>query len=418
MIKVNNIDVWGFEHAIRGMRNPLNSWEKSDSNFNSGHNDKKIEIGKNDLDLMKRLYKAGTEHRKYARQIFVSMDITAPLYWIAEQDTYKIGTTRNSCSFMHKGVSKPFSINDFSVDDERIYYLLNPIEKDKIEKDKKDCYYPYETTEYKVYKCDNGREYLIYKNGRVFRKAFSYVDTKGRKRDFEECEVFPSQTKNGYFEINIGGRNKEKWLLHRLVGAMWLDNYVGFEDIKHIDGNKANNSVENLEWCWCSREENIKKGYETSLYGKNNLHLAYNNWKNTPKKVTPFKKAQICTLKEQGIPRTELATKYNLSIKTIDNITNIKPCENNDLFTSAYIWEKTISQLNDLRDLYLETKDFEYFRAIRQLLPQGYNVRYTYTMTYENVFSMINQRKNHKLDEWRTFVGILEDLPYIKEITE
>lgn len=77
MIKVENIDVWGFEHALRGMRNPMNSWDKSDSKFTSTT----YVIGENDLDLMRRLYKAGTEHRKYLRQIFVSMDIIAPLYW-------------------------------------------------------------------------------------------------------------------------------------------------------------------------------------------------------------------------------------------------------------------------------------------------------------------------------------------------
>ena len=80
MIKVENIDVWGFEHAIRGMRNPMNSWDKSDSDYDVYDNTNFI-IGENDLDLMKRLYKAGTEHRKYLRQIFVSMDIIAPLYW-------------------------------------------------------------------------------------------------------------------------------------------------------------------------------------------------------------------------------------------------------------------------------------------------------------------------------------------------
>lgn len=77
MIKVENIETWGFEHAIRGMRNPMNSWDKSDSD----HTYNISEIGPNDLDLMKKLYKAGTEHRKYLRQIFVSFDITAPLYW-------------------------------------------------------------------------------------------------------------------------------------------------------------------------------------------------------------------------------------------------------------------------------------------------------------------------------------------------
>lgn len=126
MIEVDNIEVFNFEGAIRGLRNPMNSWDKSDS-FNCKiygedcdfceHNRidcNEYYIGKNDLDLMKRLFKAGTEHRKYLRQIFVSMDITAPLYWWKEMDQYKIGTVTNSCSTMHRIAAKPFESNDFS----------------------------------------------------------------------------------------------------------------------------------------------------------------------------------------------------------------------------------------------------------------------------------------------------------------
>lgn len=122
MIKVENIDVWGFEHAIRGMRNPMNSWDRSDSCWTLKEDESPInpndepffEVGKNDLDLMRRLYKAGTEHRKYLRQIFVSMDITAPLYWWKEMDQYRINVTTNSCSTMHKIAAKEFELDDFS----------------------------------------------------------------------------------------------------------------------------------------------------------------------------------------------------------------------------------------------------------------------------------------------------------------
>ena len=117
MLKVENIDVWGFEHAIRGMRNPLNSWDKSDSKYiaiGEHYEYIKYVIGENDLGLMKRLYKSGPEHRKYLRQIFVSMDITAPLYWWKEFDTYKVGTVANSCSTMHKIAAKEFELDDFS----------------------------------------------------------------------------------------------------------------------------------------------------------------------------------------------------------------------------------------------------------------------------------------------------------------
>ena len=108
MIKFETNDVWGFEWAFKGMRNPMNSWDKSDSNWLFQ------EIGENDLTLAKKLISAGSEHRKFLRQIYVSVDITAPLYWWKEFDTYKIGTVANSCSTMHKIHTKEFTLADFS----------------------------------------------------------------------------------------------------------------------------------------------------------------------------------------------------------------------------------------------------------------------------------------------------------------
>lgn len=112
MLKVENLRTFNWEGALRGLRNPMNSWAKSDSTFDENGNI--INIGENDLRLMKTLFKAGTEHRKYLRQIFVSMDITAPLYYWKEADTYKVGTTSNSCSTMHKIQSKEFTEDMFS----------------------------------------------------------------------------------------------------------------------------------------------------------------------------------------------------------------------------------------------------------------------------------------------------------------
>jgi hypothetical protein len=113
MIMIEKVDVWGFEHAIRGMRNPMNSWERSDTQFYP-YDQQNPSIGENDRDLMTRLIRGGQPHRKFLRQIFVSVDITAPLYWWKEFDTYKVGTTANSCSTMHKIHAKEFELEDFS----------------------------------------------------------------------------------------------------------------------------------------------------------------------------------------------------------------------------------------------------------------------------------------------------------------
>lgn len=206
MIKLENTNVYGFEAAIRGMRNPMNSWDKSDSEFmpNTAQiidGQTLCYMGENDLTLMKSLSKAGSDHAKFLRMIHVSVDITAPLYWVAEHDTYKVATVRNSCSFMHKGVAKPFELSDFT------------------------------------------------------------------------------------FEL------KCEWELRAIINV-----------------------------------------------------------------------------------------------------------------------------LNELRNKYLNTNDFKYFRMIRELLPQGYNVRYTWDANYQVLKSIYFARKNHRLAEWRDFCDWMLTLPYFKEI--
>lgn len=148
-IKFENTEVWGFEHALRGMRNPKNSWDKSDSDFSDNcyvpefkHPDGcsaceyflgfdkpcKPKIGANDMKLAQSLICGGSEHRKFLRQIFVSVDITAPLYWWKEFDTYKVGTVANSTSTMHKMASKPITLDCFEVDDyDCSLQLIDPI---------------------------------------------------------------------------------------------------------------------------------------------------------------------------------------------------------------------------------------------------------------------------------------------------
>ena len=405
-MKFENTEVWGFEHAIRGMRNPLESWSKSDSGCKlycsvegvcvekscsydncNGCTTTEYIIGKNDLELMQKLIKAGSEHRKFLRQIFVSVDITAPAYFMAELDTYKIGTTRNSSSFQHKGTSKRFEIDDFEVDD-KIKEVLR-IKNNEFS----DLFYSYETDEFKIYTTENGRQYKVYKNGRVFALPFSYTDTMGRTREFPEKECVPSKTRTGYFELNLGGRNSEKWLLHRLVAYVWLDNPNNFRTVDHKDGNKANNCVENLEWV--TLEENIKREWDN--FEGFDLQKKYKNWK-ISSKLNPADRLQIKDLHSKGFSQKQLS-------------------ENRELFEHCWYWEQILDTLNVLRDKYLETKDYKYFRCIRQLLPQSYLYHSTITMNYENVLNMVHQRKNHKLTEWsKSFIEWARTLPYAQEL--
>ena len=139
MIKIENIDVYGFETAIRGARNPMNSWNRMDSCYNNGE----FEIGENDYKLLKNLTIAGPEHRKWNRMVTVTMDITAPLYFFKEWDTYKVGTVANSCSTMHRIHAKKFEMSDFSVEHLRSLRVMHEVidelnfYRDKFNKGKK-----------------------------------------------------------------------------------------------------------------------------------------------------------------------------------------------------------------------------------------------------------------------------------------
>lgn len=173
MIKIENVEIMGWEAAIRGMRNPMNSWDKSDSGWFSSEDDMGVDyvqynshsdppelyfIGSNDLDLMKRLAKAGTDHRKFMRMITVYLDITAPLYWWKEFDTYKVGTVANSCSTMHKIGEKEFTIDDFSHEhlDIRTKQLLE--ETVKILNDYRSLYVNYNADDFEIKGCPSKKD--------------------------------------------------------------------------------------------------------------------------------------------------------------------------------------------------------------------------------------------------------------------
>ena len=153
MIKLENTEIFGWEAAIRGMRNPKNSWSKTDSRMIDGA----FVIGENDMKLMKALAKAGSDHGKFLRMINVTVDITAPLYWWKEFDTYKVGTVANSTSTMHRLTHKPFEMSDFSFD-----HLVGSNEKE---------YFDVDEDFKEIFKPIIGHEtYSVTNKGRVYRE--------------------------------------------------------------------------------------------------------------------------------------------------------------------------------------------------------------------------------------------------------
>lgn len=417
--------------TIMGARNAMNSWDRSDSKImNTVLKEQEvcpgvtslvhtkcepyISIGPNDHELLMKLARGGSTHAKYRRMLQVFVDVTAPLYWLAELDTYKVGVTRNSCSFMHKGVSKPYDIDDFSIKDERIYKILSPIDKNSYE-----LSYPYETTEFKVYTDHNGRTYRVYRNGMVIREAFDYVDNwgSGRTRHYEEAGATIYQDKGGYFVVKLSGRDGGHMLLHRLVAHMWCEKPDGANQVNHIDGNKGNNSAENLEWVTAS--ENMQKAVESGLYDSlGDLHHRYRLWKHWVRIIPVQDRPLFMNDVKAGLTHKELAEKWNITPSQANNLRyDLRKSENEDLFQQCYVWDKLLEQLNYLRSLYLETRDEQVFQSIRILMPQGYMQRSTFTMNYEVLAGMYRTRKNHRLDEWKTFCDWIESLPYSELIT-
>lgn len=196
MIEITNTSVYGFQEAVRGMRNPMNSWDKSDTTMckdmescgqccnveNCKYDDSmfgsQVCVGPNDLDLMKKLANAGTDHRKYMRMITVWCDIEAPLYWYKEFDTYKVGTVANSCSTMHKIHAKRFSVDDFS----REYVWNSSIKHPQTQL--------VGTEDNPVYLDDT--QILIYTVGMLNELRKLYIETKDKRYWYKMIQILPS----------------------------------------------------------------------------------------------------------------------------------------------------------------------------------------------------------------------------------
>lgn len=384
-MKFENTEVFNFEGALRGMRNPMNSWNRSDSY----QGEYCYVIGENDLKLAQTLIKAGAEHRKFMRQIFVSVDITAPLYWWSEYDTYKVGTTANSCSKMHKMLAKPFEMNDFSFNELPGY------------KNEVGQYIPDFDYDKEVWKEIEQTGYEVGNFGRI---------RHGNRILAGSCH------NDGYIFTTIKGNQTP---IHVFVAKAFIPNPNNLPEVNHKDGNKMNNSAENLEWV--TRSENQKHAV--------NLNLQPKNLSTYTGKFSDEQREEIKKLWNSGeYSKREIAKKYNVSHTCICDIINNKYRYATKVNIFKTVAKPIIDTLNELRDSYLYetnvTKKKQIWYTILQLLPSSYNQKRTVTMTYENVFNIIHQRKNHKLNEWSgidninepNFISWAKELPYAKEL--
>ena len=388
MIKIENIvgpSTAQWESVILGCRNPFNSWSKSDS-FVTTAEVPEMYIGEKDLALMRKLAKAGSDHRKYLRQLPVIMNVTAPLYWWKENDQYKVGTVTNSCSTMHKIMDKPFEIGDFSF--EKLPGYRNEVKQEFIEWDESD-----------------------FENEAWMDIGYGYrVSNLGRIKNPHNRTLGGSLHRDGYLFVTIKGKQKP---VHRYVAESFIENPQNKPEVNHKDGNKLNNSVENLEWVTSS--ENQKHAIENGLQPKT-VSTYFG-------KLTKEQRDEIQEKWESGAyKKRQLAEEYGVSYSCIQDMLNGRHpfLAKRNLYKEFAI--PVVEQLNALRENYLvsegEDKQIAWDTVI-QLLPSSYNQKRTLSCNYEVLWNMYQARKNHRLDEWHVFCDtIVREVPYFKEIFE
>jgi len=397
MIKVENISVMNFENALRGSRNPLESWNQSDSYYDNGQ----YIIGPNDLSLALKLIKAGSDHSKFLRQIFVSMDITAPLYLYKEFDTYKVGTVANSTSTMHTLHKTEITPKLFSVENlygfyQKIKYIPNIIN---------------EKTEIWI-EHPKLKLYMISNQGRIKRKEYITTNNSLWKekilKNIEQCD--------GYMRVNLLDNEQDLrniYIVHRLVAETFIENPLCLPEVNHKDGNKQNNIVENLEWV--TRNENEQHSYDIIKTS----HHDFNTRKKTSQSLLKFsheeRKQIIKEYNENNISMRKLGLKYECDHTTISDIINNKT--GNIKENSFDIFIKYCEYLESLRLEYIETKNKDTWIQLIQMLPSSFNQTRTITLNYEVLKNMYFSRKLHKLSEWLDFCGVIEGLPYSEMIT-
>ena len=425
-MEFKNTEVWGFKHALRGMRNPKDSWDKSDSEYwlpnkfmEENVSGEDIEwtpyhIGKNDMKLAQTLIKAGNEHCKFMRMIHVSADVDMPRYWWAEADCYKFGS-KNSCSTMHTIMKKEITIDDFVVP-QIIKDILHKSSKIKKKYTFKCVLPPNVKLESKVYSV-NGYDYEIFNNGKIYSLPKDVPDSIGRIRHYDRKLMTIGQNSGEYFSVRLGGRNGGRLFpVHKLLAELFIENDNPLEkyEVNHKDGDKGNCSLDNLEWCTPS--ENNKHAFDTglkevSLYARYRAYILN-------RKVSPLDIKTIQEMYKNGYTQTEIAKKYNMNQTQISAILRGNINELSDDFEEAYIYETVITRLNELRQMYLDTKDYGYVIRMKRLLPEGFLQMRTWDTNYAELRNMYFQRRHHRLkEEWiDTFCKWVESLQYAKEL--
>lgn len=426
MLKIETLEIAGFASVLQALRLPFGKECRSAVYYKDFLSDLQYDsesrslIDAKDMKLLSTLVKRGDEHSKAIRGLMVYAEISAPLSFWSEADTYRIGTERlSSESTMHTIGNGGISIYNFHVPD-IIYDILG--DKKEVQKNIKPLFIEEPKELKKVNKFYFGREYEIWNNGDIYSMPFDTDEVlpngAHRNRHFDRQKIKIGKTKNqqGYYQVRLGGRNGKTMLVHRVLAECFVENPNNYDVVNHINGDKSDCSISNLEWCTSSynnkhafdcglKEISIKQRY---LHYKKRIRWSDDDIK------------EWSIMRDKGLTLKEIAEKYDTTDKVICQYTNGDRFKNlSDLsyyFSIAMYYEDLINRVNGLASLYEETGDFDYVCRIKEILPTSFIQKRIQSFSYQCLRRIYFQRRNHRLPMWHDFCKWIEGLPFAKEL--
>lgn len=433
MIKVRTIEVSGLASALTALRLPHNGTPKSGITRTSeitpnDYDDTEyshlsventiINLHKKDLSLLQNLIKSGDHHAKVMRGVLAYAEVSCSRSIWQELDTYMVGVTPLcSTSTMHT-INRGVTIHDFAVND-TIKQALTPNEHEWEHYE-----LHFDTPEKLECRIINkyGRDYEVWNNGEIYACEFVSEEKMPsgviRKRQLPRTKLKVGGTcsKQGYYQVGIGGKKGKIYMLHRLIAEVWCDNPNGYKIVNHKDGNKGNNTPSNLEWCTSS--QNNKHAFDTGLkkVGIRQKYLAFKNSKT-------YDDDQINAwqiLQADGYTLDQISKHCGVSVSTLQRYIGGGDyeygCEYRNDFEAALALENTIEQVNKLGMLYNETKDTSLLYDIKSILPDSFIQTRVRAFSYQALRRIVHQRHNHRLPEWREFIEWIRTLPLAEEL--